>query len=364
MQHFSSEQLLLVSQRLLEAGGSSADEASVVSDHLVRANLLGHDSHGIGMLPFYCGSLDRGTLLPNQEPVLATDHGAILAFDGQRGYGQAVGRVAMEHAIERCRATGLVAMTLRNAHHIGRVGTYGEQSLGAGFASIHFVNVTDHDPLVAPFLGKEARFSTNPVCLAMPSPAGREPILLDMATSRVALGKVRVAHNKGEPMGSELLLDADGQRTDDPAVMFRRPQGALTTVGDHKGYGLALFGELFGGLLSGGGTIQPGNERRGGIVNNMLTVILDPSKLVEGSYLESELGDLVDYLKSTDPADEKQPVLIPGEPERLSHAERTAEGIPVDDTTWQQIGKGGELLGLEAGWHDALLAPSSEQAPG
>lgn len=356
MQHYSSEQLRLVSQRLIEAGGSSAGEAQVVSDHLVRANLYGHDSHGIGMLPFYCGSLDRGTLVPNQEPVLATDHGAILAFDGQRGYGQSVGRMAMEQALDRCRETGLVAMTLRNAHHIGRVGTYGEQALAAGFASIHFVNVTDHDPLVAPYLGREARFSTNPVCLAMPAAGVRDPILLDMATSRVALGKVRVAHNKGERMASKLLLDADGQRTDDPAVMFRRPQGALTTLGDHKGYGLALFGELFGGLLSGGGTIQPGNERRGGIVNNMLTVILDPAKLVEGSYLETELGELVDYLKTTAAADERHPVLIPGEPERLSHAERSAHGIPVDVATWKQIGKGGELLGLEAGWHDDLIS--------
>lgn len=355
MKHYTSEQLQLVSTTLLQQGGSSAEEAEVVAEHLVRANLYGHDSHGIGMLPFYCGSLQRGTLLPNRSLETVADHGAILSFDGRRGYGQAMARDAMDLAIERCRSTGLTLMTLRNAHHIGRVGSYGEQSLSAGFASIHFVNVVDHGPLVAPFLGKEARFSTNPVCLAMPARGEQEAVLLDMATSRVALGKVRVAHNKGEALDAEILIDEEGRRTDDPGVMFRQPQGALTTLGDHKGYGLALFGELFGGLLSGGGTVQPGNERAGGIVNNMLTVVLDPAKLVDESYLVSEMDALVTYLKETAPADPERPVLIPGEPERLSAEERSAGGIPVDDTTWRQIGRGGESLGLEAGWHDALV---------
>ncbi len=354
MRTHSAETLQTVTRTLIEQGGSRAAEATVVADHLVRANLYGHDSHGIGMLPTYAHGIHRGLLHPNQQPDLVLDHGSILTFDGRRGYGQAVARQAMEQAIERCRDTGLVLTTLRNSFHIGRVGTYGEQSLAAGFASIHFVNVTDHEPLVAPFRGREARFSTNPICLAMPGGPGQDPVLLDMATSRVAMGKVRVAHNKGEPMPEPILLDAEGRRSDDAGVMFRDPRGALTTLGNHKGYGLALFGELFGGLLSGGGTIQPGNERHSSIVNNMLTVIFDPAKLVDASFHASELGALVSYMKETAPASSDEPVLIPGEPERISAAERSAQGIPVDDTTWEQIGRGGELLGLQPGWHDAL----------
>ena len=356
MKSHSKDTLHRVASALVEAGGSSPEEGAIVADHLVTANLYGHDSHGVGMLPFYAHSLTRETLIPNCEPKLVTDHGAILAFDGGRGYGQVVARTAMNQAIERCAETGLVAMTLRNAHHIGRVGTYGQQSLAAGFASIHFVNVADHDPLVAPFRGREARFSTNPICLAMPAGPGQDPVLLDMATSRVALGKVRVAYNKGVQLPAEILIDAEGRPTADPGVMFQRPQGALTTLGDHKGYGLALFGELFGGLLSGGGTIQPDNERRQGIINNMLTLVLDPLKLVDGSYLESEMAKLVAYMKETARTDEDSPVLIPGEPERISEADRLKNGIPVDDTTWSQIGEGGQQLGLKEGWHDQIAS--------
>ena len=148
---------------ILKKGGSDSEEAQIVADHLVRSNLSGHDSHGVGMLPFYMRMLKADLLHPNQKPELVKADGSILMFDGQRGYGQAVGKMAMEKAIEKCHESGLVLMTLRNTHHLGRIGTYGEQSIAAGMVSLHFVNVTDHPPLVAPFRGSDARFSTNPI---------------------------------------------------------------------------------------------------------------------------------------------------------------------------------------------------------
>ena len=148
---------------ILKKGGSDSEEAQIVADHLVRSNLSGHDSHGVGMLPFYMRMLQADLLHPNQKPELVKADGSILMFDGLRGYGQAVGKMAMEKAIEKCHESGLVLMTLRNTHHLGRIGTYGEQSIAAGMVSLHFVNVTDHPPLVAPFRGSDARFSTNPI---------------------------------------------------------------------------------------------------------------------------------------------------------------------------------------------------------
>jgi Malate/L-lactate dehydrogenases len=145
-----SESLKKIVSAILEKGGSSNNESHVVADHLVRANLAGHDSHGVGMLPFYVKMLKAELLFPNQEPEMVKNNGSIMMFDGKRGYGQAIGKMAIEQAIEKCRETGLVLMTLRNSHHLGRIGTYGEQSIEAGMASIHFVNVTDHFPLVAP----------------------------------------------------------------------------------------------------------------------------------------------------------------------------------------------------------------------
>ena len=256
-----AESLKRIVSAILEKGGSSNNESQVVADHLVRANLAGHDSHGVGMLPFYVKMLKSELLFPNQEPQMEKTNGSIMMFDGKRGYGQAVGKTAMEQAIEKCRETGLVLMTLRNSHHLGRIGTYGEQSIEAGMVSMHFVNVTDHFPLVAPYRGSDARFSTNPICLAMPGTKKQSPVLLDMATSRIALGKARVAINKNETLEDGLVVDHKGQPSNNPGVMAgylyperedNPPLGALSPLGEYKGYGLALFCELFGGVLSGG----------------------------------------------------------------------------------------------------------------
>ena len=347
MLRFSPADLKQAATTILLAGGSERGEAEVVADHLVGANLSGHDSHGIGMLPAYVRTLGAGLLFPNRLPELVRQDGSILVFDGQRGYGQAVAKIAMERTIDLCRETGLALMTLRNAHHIGRVGTYGEQAIGAGLVSMHFVNVTDHPPFVAPYRGAQPRFSTNPVCLAMPGTAKQPPVLLDMATSRVAHGKVRVAHNKGETVPAGALIDASGQPTQDPGVMFESPAGSLLPFGEHKGYGLALFGELFGGLLSGGGTVQPANEPRGSIINNMLTVLVDPLRLAEPDWMAQEIEAIVEWCKSSKPANSEEPVLVPGDPERIARAER-AEAVPVDPETWEQIVAAAGQLGVES----------------
>jgi len=236
----------------------------------------------VGMLPAYVDNLKKGRLLPNTTAECIKDDGPFMVFDGHLGYGQRVAKEAMDAAIDRCRGTGITLMALRNAHHIGRIGTYGEQSIAAGLVSLHFVNVCDHDPWVVPFGGAAARFITNPMCLAMPGTERSGPILLDMATSRIAVGKVRVAKNKGVAVAEGVLIDNEGRPTTDPNTLFSEPkQSALMPFGEHKGYGLALFCELLAGALGGGGTIQPGNQRFNGIVNNMLTIVIDPARLVE-----------------------------------------------------------------------------------
>ena len=288
-----------VTSLILERSGSSKEEADIVTDHLVRANLTGHDSHGVGMIPNYMYSLSIGQLLPNKHVKLVKDEPSIMMFDGQRGYGQVQAKEAMEQALVRARENGLVLMTLKNAHHIGRIGTYGEMSIAAGMVSLHFVNVINHAPKVAPYGGIKARFMTNPVCIAMPGTSQTESILLDMATSKIALGKARVAMNKGIDVPEHSVLDASGNATNDPNVLFGEPQGALLPFGDYKGSGLALFCELLAGGLSGGGTIQPENKREGGIVNNMFSLIVDPARLVDSDWLAHEVDALITYVKST-----------------------------------------------------------------
>lgn len=351
----SAGSLRRMGSAILLAGGSEQAEADLVADHLVQANLAGHDSHGIGMLPAYVRHLKAGLVVPNSRVKLVKDEAATLMFDGARGYGRVVAGDAMAAAIARCRQTGVVAMTLANAHHIGRVGAYGELASAAGLVSLHFVNVADHRALVAPFRGTDARFSTNPVCIALPGTDRQPPVLLDMATSAVAMGKIRVARNEGKTVADGLLIDQRGQPTRDPNVMYTEPNGALLPFGGHKGYALAVVTELLAGALSGGPTIQPGNERRGGTVNNMLAVLIDPARLAGLDWFRREIDGFADYVKGSPPADAAAPVLLPGDPERLARAERGRTGIAVDATTWQEILAAGERLGLSRAQIEAVV---------
>jgi uncharacterized oxidoreductase len=352
----TADRLRRLTSAILKSGGSADPEADLVADHLVRANLAGHDSHGVGMIPAYVRHLQAGLVVPNTRVKLVKDDGPMLMFDGGRGYGRCVTGEAMEAGITRCRRTGVVAMTLANAHHIGRVGAYGELASAAGLVSLHFVNVADHRGLVAPFRGSDARFSTNPVCIALPGTDRQPPLLLDMATSAVAMGKVRVARNEGRPVPDGVLIDETGRPTRDPDVMYREPRGAMRPFGGHKGYALAVVTELLAGALSGGPTIQPGNPRLGGTINNMLAVLIDPARLAGAAWLRREIDGFVDHVKASPPADPAAPVLVPGDPERIAREERSRTGIAVDATTWEDILQAGEKVGLPRAAAERLIA--------
>jgi uncharacterized oxidoreductase len=227
-------------ETIVAAGGSDAREAKLVSTNLVLANLMGHDSHGVGMIPRYVDALIEGGLKPNRHPAISLDSGTMLALDGQMGYGQAIGVEAMDLAIERARKHGVCVMGLGRSHHLGRIGHWAEQAVAQGMISIHFVNVISR-AIVAPYGGSDARFGTNPVTIGIPLP-GEPPFILDMATSAVAQGKIRVAHNKRERVSPDWLLDDQGNPTAEPKFGVIEPFGALRTFGLHKGYGLAARG--------------------------------------------------------------------------------------------------------------------------
>src|SRR3954462_1092867 len=323
--------------RIVAAGGSSPEEAASVADHLIEANLRGHDSHGVGILLAYVRDLEAGTLKINQKPEVVSDTGTISVWDAHAGYGQTIARQAVEWAIGAAKQHGVAVNGLRNAHHIGRVGTYGEIAARAGMVALHFVNVASGPPPVAPFRGREGRFLTNPVCLAIPGTASNEPILLDFSTSRVALGKVRVAHNAGKPMLDGALLDHAGQPTTDPSVMYSEPRGVVLPFGEHKGSGLALVCELLAGAIVGSATITSETPPERGIINGMLSIVIDPARLSSRDSMMSEIDAMIAWVKSAQPADPDLPVLVAGEPERMARAARVAKGIEIDDTTWAQL---------------------------
>ena len=324
-------------ERVFAAAGSADAEAKIVAEHLVEANLRGHDSHGIGLVANYLRNLGNGKAAVNQKGHVVSDAGSMIVYDGARGWGQIVAREATLLGIARAKETGVAVVALRNAHHIGRVGTYGEMCAAAGLVSISFVNITDQRPAVAPWRGSDARFGTNPVTVAIPGPTPDRPIIADMATSRIAMGKVRVARNKGEEIASGTLLDAAGEPTTDPNVMYRRPRGALLTFAEHKGYALAFICEILAGAVTGSGTMRPERQDAESVTNGMLLVVIDPTRLVEPGWLTDEIRAMTDYVTASPPRNPGEPVLIPGDPERLMREKRIAEGVPIDDETWREF---------------------------
>jgi uncharacterized oxidoreductase len=302
---------------ICRADGSSAEEARLVADHLVLANLFGHDSHGVGMMPSY---------------IQNTLNGACTR------YGQVIAKEAMDIGIERAKKHGVCVVGLKNSHHIGRIGHWGEQCARAGMVSTHWVNVHGHKSLVAPFGGAEARFTTNPYCTAIPR-KGQEPIVLDFATSQVAMGKVRVANNKQIQMEEGLLIDAAGNPTTEPGVMYNAPYGAILPFGLHKGGGLAVICDLLAGALTGGRTHSPRTIKKDGtdIINNMLSIIIDPDSMGGTAFFEDEVDTFIGWVKSAKPQPGVAEVLVPGEPERARKLDREKNGIPIDTTTWQQL---------------------------
>lgn len=332
------QSLRAVMARILRAAGANEDEATCTADHMVDANLASHDSHGVGMLPSYCRSIEAGKLRPGQQPEVVHDSGNIAVWDGHGGFGQVIARDAMKWAIAAARQHGVAVHGLRNAHHIGRVGTYGEMAAAAGLVSVHFVNGIGTAPIVAPFNGRQPRYITNPICIAIPGTAKTGPVILDFATSRQAVGKIRVAYNTRKQVADGVLLTHDGKHTTDPSVIFSEPRGMLLPFGEHKGSGLALVCDLLCGAIMGMGTLRSEAPAiRGGVYNGMLSFVLDPGRLSSRDFMEAEIDGLIAWAKSSARLDPEVPVLVAGDPERIARARRLAEGIPIDDTTWGEI---------------------------
>jgi hydroxycarboxylate dehydrogenase B len=341
---FQAQPLERAISAIVAAGGSEPREAQLVAANLLMANLSGHDSHGVGMIPRYVESLKEGGLKPNRHPLVKFDGGALLALDGQAGYGQVIGMEATEMAIARAKQHGSCVMTLADSHHLCRIGQWAEQAVAQGLVSISFVNVISR-PIVAPYGGSDARFGTNPCTIGIPL-AGQPPLILDMATSAVAQGKIRVAHNKGEKVAPGLLIDDKGEPTVDPRYGVIEPLGALTTMGLHKGYGLAVACELLGGALSGGGTQRTGERDKKRVLNGMLTILIDPARLGAAEFFGGEAAAFVDWVRQSPPARGFDKVRIAGDPERETRVKRARDGISVDPTTWRDILAAGEKVGI------------------
>ena len=331
----------LVSEIFAKAGCSQA-EAERIGKYLVSANLTGHDSHGVVRVPRYVHWKKAGVVIADREVKVITETPVLAVVDGLHGFGQTVAPQAVRIGIEKCKKNGLSMVALRNAGHIGRVGDWAEMAAAEGLVSVHFVNASG-SVLVAPFGGTERRLSTAPFVVGVPRP-DQKPIVLDFATSIVAEGKVLVASQGGKKLPENALIGRDGTMSTDPHLLYgdytptghrdhSKGQGAIRAFGEHKGSGLALMCELLGGSLTG--MSATGEGRRFG--NGMLSFYVDPKVVDPEAMFSDDVARYVTYFKSAKPATPGSEVLIPGEPEQRTRAQREKEGVPLPEDTWAAI---------------------------
>src|SRR5436190_1156385 len=245
-------------------------DADWIAMLLVRANLRGHDSHGVIRVPQYCAALKSGHLNPTPKIQLAVDTPTIAVLDGDHGFGQVVARRGTALAIERGRTHGLAAVALRRTSHVGRLADYAETLAAEGLVGMLWANAKS-GLNVAPWGGSGKRLGTNPHAIAIPGPDGIVAMSHDFASSVWAEGKLRVKFNRGETVPPGIMLNGRGEPSTDPKEFYGEPPGSLLTAGAHKGYGLSLAIEILGGILSGTGAAS---AEKGKFANGTLIVAL------------------------------------------------------------------------------------------
>jgi uncharacterized oxidoreductase len=318
---------------IFAAAGSNHREAERIAFHLVEANLVGHDSHGVIQVTRYIERVREGHLVPNQKVEIVTENEVLTVLDGRLGFGQVIGEEAMEIALDKSARFGLSLVALRNSGHLGRIGDWAEMAARAGMVSLHFVNTSGGGILVAPHGGKERRLSANPIAAGVPVADG-PPIILDMSTCTIAEGKIHVAASEGKSVPEGAILDGHGQPTVDPRAFYASPPGAILPLGGHKGFALGVLVEVLAGAISGGSCSRPGTKV---VSNNMLTIVIDPARLRARPEFDRELADFTAWVKSAALKEPDGEILMPGEPEHRSRVRRLREGIPLHPATWKAV---------------------------
>lgn len=327
-----AEDLTKITAAILQAAGAPADYADMVADHLVDANLAGHDSHGVLRAPHYVRQIDNAQLVPQAQPEIVEETAAMAQIDGHWTFGQVIARFGAELAIEKARAEGIALVAMYHEGHTGRIGAYAETAARAGMASMMWDGcIGGPKAIVVPLNGAGRKIGANPIAMGLPGQR-YGPVILDFASSMSAAGKVMFAQAKGEALPSEWIVDAQGHPTDDPNQLQAggalRPMG-LPSVG-HKGYALAMMVGLFGLMASMRSDIELLDDSRWGTV----LLVIDISRFGPLDLFRGQVDQVIEYVKA-DPLEGE--VLYPGEIEARQRQSRLADGIELPEPTWQEL---------------------------
>jgi ureidoglycolate dehydrogenase (NAD+) len=342
MRRVQAEELAGYCTRILTSLGVPEEDAATVADGLVTADLRGVASHGVMRLPIYVTRLRQGLVSPRPLLHLERTGPATAVLDGGNGFGHVVATHAMRHAVAIAREAGAATVAVRRSNHFGTAGWYAARAAEQGMIGWA---VTHSEADVIPFGGRAPALGTNPLAIAAPASGG--PVVLDMATSIVAMGRVLRAAQQGQAIPGDWAVDADGNPTTDPDRAR-----AVRPMAGPKGYGLAVMIDLLVSGLSGS-AFGTGIRRmyddfeHPQEVGHLLGAI-DIVRFVPLEEFREHAGRLTAALKAVPPAAGAAEVLLPGEPEDRAEQRNRADGVPLDEQVWASLSALGSELGV--GW--------------
>jgi LDH2 family malate/lactate/ureidoglycolate dehydrogenase len=338
MRVFPAEKLRGIASDLLVAAGTSTESARLIGNSLIDANLAGHDSHGIIRLPQYLQMAMSGRVNAQVEPEVVSSCKATTVVDAGYGWGQPAMWLATNSAIELAQEFGIAAATVQRCFHIGRVAPYVEAVATNGMIGIAMANAA---PAVAPYGGRDRIFGTNPIAWAAPRADGKAPVCLDVATSKLAEGKLRVARAKGETIAPGVIVDREGTPSIDPNDFY--DGGSLLAFGDHKGSGISMLAQVIGRGLAG---LDPSGMEGPRGVNGPFIIAINIAPFAPLAQFLEQTEEQCRVIKESAPANGFEEVLLPGEPEIANRQLRNANGIPIADSTWGELSAVAAELGV------------------
>jgi LDH2 family malate/lactate/ureidoglycolate dehydrogenase len=339
----AADTLTITCKRLLEKAGVPINQAETIAEVIVEADLRGIESHGILRLPAYVHRVMAGTMTADTELKVLKERGASLLMDAQSGFGQIAGVHAMKEALSRAEKFGTGLVAVRNAGHFGIAAYYAMMALSRKMIGMVFANAA---PSMAAWGGTLPLLGTNPICVAIPT-GGDVDIVLDMASSVVARGKIRLAEKKGEQIPADWALDSQGLPTTNPASAMK---GTLLPIGGPKGYGLALIVDILAGVLTGsnfGQHIASTLDFDRKVSAGFVVQALDISAFTELDIFNKDIRALIADIHNSPRAPGVERIYLPGEIEWLRKKERLDTGIPVPNSLLQELHKLSQELKVE-----------------
>jgi uncharacterized oxidoreductase len=327
---------------IFQACGSPAEEARIVADHLVGANLCGVDSHGVIRIPQYVQDVQSGAARPGAAIAITNETPVSAVVDCGWNFGVVGAEKAADISIAKALSSRMAVVTTQHCNHAGRLGHYLEKIAQKQLIGFGFCSSPKHGHFVVPWGGRDGRLSTNPISYGIPSEDG--PIVSDFSTSQAPEGKIRLYKNRKQNLPEGWIVDAAGQPSISPSDFYGPPQGGILPFGGrqgYRGYALGLLVEIMGTILSGNDSTE---DRPG---NGVTFLVFDPALLVPGEQFQGNLKKLKDYIRSSRPSVRGGEVLLPGEPEQRHREARGKDGIEVEAATWAAILKVAAALNVQ-----------------